>query len=91
MTYPFKLTSKCPQRPTFPGSGRVRKPCPELSDDDIDQCLHFMLTHGAHDMLLPATQYGRRVAVEAHLAYERIQPVSPDHKPWAPKVAVQPR
>lgn len=91
MTYPFKPTAKCPKLPAIRGPGKLSKPCPELTDDDVDQCLHFMITHGAEDMLLPATQYGRRIAAEAHLAYERILPVFTDHKPWTPKEAVQPR
>lgn len=88
---PFKATSKCPKFPPIRAGRPMPKPIPELTDDEIDQALHFMLTHGAEDMELPLTQYGRRIAVQAHLLYERIIPVSQEHRPWTPNRPVQPR
>jgi len=91
MSVLFKPTAKCPKRPDNRGRGPLRKPCPDLSDEDVDTCLEFMLQHGASDMMLPLSQYGRRIAVEAHLLYERIIPVSQEHRPWTPNRPVQPR
>ncbi len=91
MTYPFKLTAKCPQLPPHFQARRPPKPLDDLSNHDIDQALNFMLANGARDMLLPLTQYGRRIAVETHFRYERIKPVFDDPQPWTPKEAVQPR
>lgn len=91
MNITFKATARCPRLPAHLTSKEARKPCPQLSDDDVDTCLQFMIDHGAGDMLLPATQYGRRCAVEAHLRYEAIVPVFVHQEPWAPKNPTQPR
>ena len=91
MTYPFKITSKCPKFPPLRAGRPMRRAVPELSDQEVDECLTFMLEHGASDMMLPLSQYGRRIAVEAHLLFERIIPVSQEHRPWTPHNPVQPR
>lgn len=91
MSILFKPTARCPRVPDNRGHGRLPKPCPDLSDDQIDQALAFMISHGAEDMLLPLTQYGRRIAVQAHLAYEAIPAVFGDGPVLVPKNPSQPR
>lgn len=91
MRLTFKPTATCPKFPTNPGMGKFRKPVPELSDEDVDTCLQFMLEHGAEDMHLPLTQYGRRVAVMKHLRWEKYQGLEDDQQPWRPAHPIQPR
>jgi len=87
----FIPTEQCRRLPAYLVGSRPPKPVPHLSNVEVDQCLEFMLSHGAHDMQLPTTQYGRRVAVDAHLTYERIHPVTATQKPWHPTNPTQPR
>ena len=87
----FRPTAKCTALPDRLRVGPPPKPCPELSDTDIDDALSFMLAHGADMALLPLTQYGRRTAVAAYLAYEAIKPVNFGTEPPAPFVPSPPR
>jgi hypothetical protein len=91
MSLLFKPTAKCPRFPTHMSEPWPPKPVPQLSNDEVDQALTFMLAHGCAEMLLPLTQYGRRCAVKAHLDYEAITPVFGDGPRLTPQNPTQPR
>lgn len=87
----MKYTEHCPPYPDWlRGDGR-QMPRPDLDNDAIDTCLTHMLETGALGMDLPATQYGRRAAVDAMLRYDAVKPLAAEVQPWTPDHPTQPR
>lgn len=87
----MKYTEHCQPFPAWLPDDDRWMPRPDLDDDAIDTLLTHMLETGALGMDLPATQYGRRCAVDAMLRYDQIRPLSVEIAPWTPRTPVQPR
>lgn len=67
----FQPTKECLKYPPHLNPKTLPKPCRELTDDDIDLALRSIVTLRTDIILLPKTQYGRRVMVDHFMSLER--------------------
>lgn len=66
-------------------------PLSEWSDTEIDEAIDNILYKAGGPLDIPTSQYARRCAVSAYLAYEQISPVSAGIAPPNPFRPSQPR
>ena len=72
---PVNSVSTIPLYPPHLERTRPAPPRPDLDEVSVDSLLHAMLDANPHCGPLPATRYGRRVAVDSYLAlYEKFSP-----------------
>lgn len=72
---PFLPTSQCPEYAYPSLQNTLPVSCPHFTTSEIDQVLLEMMRKGVGVGSIPSTQFGRRCAVAAYLAYERVEPL----------------